>query len=118
MGFGRRKSGLRRVRECNAVAVIDTQTSNVADTIPIGQSPQALVYLPNAVPRGNGSHNLVPLGVVVQSAHLKLADSTTTKAQTTAAVNSQELVDLLEAAVTGLEPRSTYVFALATNPDG
>jgi len=49
---------------------------------------------------------------------LKLADSTTTKAQTTAAVNSQELVDLLEAAVTGLEPRSTYVFALATNPDG
>ncbi|MER3445598.1 MAG: hypothetical protein C4291_01615 [Candidatus Dadabacteria bacterium] len=106
------------LENANAVAVIDTRSNKVIATIPTGQSPQALIYLPNAVPSGEGSENLAPLSVVGQSVHLKLAAVGSTKAQTTVAVNNQGLVDLLEAAVTGLEPHTTYVLALASNPDG
>lgn len=38
--------------------------------------------------------------------------------ETTVAVNNQGLIDLLEAAVTGLQPRSSYLLALAGSADG
>ncbi len=37
---------------------------------------------------------------------------------TTVVVNNQGLVDLLQAAVTGLEPKKPYVLALSMNADG
>ena len=43
-------------------AVIDTVTNQVIANIPIGQTTQALVYVPGAVPNGPGADNLVPLG--------------------------------------------------------
>src|SRR5262249_45898906 len=46
----------------DAVAVIDTLTNKVLTTIPVGQQPQALVYVPEAVPTGDGTANLIPLG--------------------------------------------------------
>ncbi len=42
----------------------------------------------------------------------------TTKTQTSVTVNNQGLIDLLEAAVTGLEAKKPYVLALASNADG
>ncbi len=42
----------------------------------------------------------------------------TGKPQTSVAVNNQGLVDLLEAAVTGLEANKPYLLALANNADG
>ena len=39
---------------------------NVIDTIPIGQAPQGVAYVPNAVPQGDGTQNLQPLGVGAQ----------------------------------------------------
>jgi len=41
---------------------IDTLSNKVIADIPIGQTTQALVYVPNAVTAGNGTANLMPLG--------------------------------------------------------
>lgn len=45
----------------DAVQVIDTASDKVMATVPIGQAPQALVYVSNAVPSGPGTDNLKPL---------------------------------------------------------
>ena len=46
----------------HAVA-IDTLSNKMIANIPIGQTTQALVYVPGAVPNGDGTANLMPLGV-------------------------------------------------------
>jgi len=106
------------LENANAVTVIDTLTNTVVATIPSGQSPQGMVYLPEAVPVGAGTDNLVPIGLAGQAVHLSLGSKGASTPETTVAVNSQGLVDLLEAAVTGLTPKQPYFLALATNPDG
>ena len=67
---------------------------------------------------GEGTENLSPIGTSGEAVHLTLVSVGTGKAETTVAVNNQGLVDLLEAAVTGLEAKKPYVLALATNADG
>jgi YVTN family beta-propeller protein len=106
------------LENANAVMAIDTRTNQVIATIPIGQSPQALVYVPNAVAESSGTENLAPLGALGEEVHLRLGARGDEKAKTTVAVNNQGLVDLLQAAVTGLEPNTEYVLALSPNPDG
>src|SRR5215510_11395253 len=54
----------------DAMTAIDTLENKVVATIPIGQAPQAVVYVPNAVPAGDGTANLQPLGVAGQSARI------------------------------------------------
>jgi len=106
----------------DALAAIDTRTNTMIATIPIGQAPQALAYIPNAVPDGGGTQNLQPLGVAGQAAHLSLAPAqgtkTTGKLPTSVSLYDQGLTQVLEAAVTGLAPMQPYVLALATKPDG
>jgi YVTN family beta-propeller protein len=106
----------------DALAAIDTLTNTMIATIPIGQAPQALAYVPNAVPDGNGTQNLQPLGVAGQAAHLSLAPAkgtkTTGKVPTSVSLYDQGLTQVLEAAVTGLVPMQAYVLALAAKPDG
>jgi len=107
------------LENANAVMAIDTRTQQVIATIPVGQSPQALVYVPNAVEDENeGTKNLVPLGVLSEAVHLRLGTPGSQEAKTTVVVNNQGLIDLLQAAVTGLEPHTEYVLALAQNPNG
>lgn len=106
------------LENADAVAAIDTLTNKVIATIPSGQSPQGMVYIPDAVPSGAGTENLVPLGVAGQAVHLTLGAPASARVQTTVAVNNQGLIDLLEAAVTGLAPKSDFVLALAQKPDG
>jgi hypothetical protein len=77
-----------------------------------------MVYIPNAVPSGEGTENLSPIGTSGEAVHLTLVSAGTGKAETTVAVNNQGLVDLLEAAVTGLEPNKPYLLALVSNADG
>ena len=43
------------LENADALAAIDTLTNKVIATIPIGQAPQALAYVPNAVPEGDGT---------------------------------------------------------------
>ena len=101
-------------------AVIDTLANKVIATIPIGQAPQAVAYVPNAVPEGDGLQNLMPLGAAGEAAHLRLApggrgDKT---APTSVSLFDQGLTQILQAAVSGLEPKKSYVLALSDQPDG
>jgi YVTN family beta-propeller protein len=120
------------------VAAIDTLKNEVIATSPIGQAPQALVYVPDAVPAvsetensamtrmmvvpvGHGTNNLQPLGIAGQSAELWLAPpgaKKEEKAPTSVSLSDQGLVQVLEAAVTGLEPGKPYLLALASEPSG
>jgi YVTN family beta-propeller protein len=120
------------------VAAIDTLKNEVIATNPIGQAPQALVYVPDAVPavsgdtntamtrmmvvpESHGTSNLQPLGVAGQSTQLWLAPPGARKeekAPTSVSLSDQGLVQVLEAAVSGLEPGKPYLLALATEPSG
>jgi YVTN family beta-propeller protein len=98
--------------------VINTLTNQVVATLPGGQAAQALVYVPDAVPTGNGLSNLVPLAASGQSVHLYLgpnSDSPVSGAPTTVTLNYQGPIDLLEAAVTGLDPSASYTLGLVPN---
>ena len=78
-------------------AVIDTLTNKVITNIPIGQTTQALIYVPNAVPNGPGTRNLTPLGEAGNTARLHLEANGTglPHAQASVAVNSIGLLDLV-----------------------
>src|SRR5262245_60102890 len=116
---------------------IDTVTNKVIANIPIGQTTQALVYIPNAVPNGPGTENLMPLGAAGNTArlHLEAAGSALPDAQASVAVNSVGLLDLVQIAAKGLAPKASYqvylvdsnkspfgklqpLAVLKTNPDG
>jgi YVTN family beta-propeller protein len=104
------------------VAAVDTLKNEVIATSPIGQAPQALVYVPGAVPAASpGTSNLQPLGVAGQSTQLWLAPpgaNREKKAPTSVSLSDQGLVQVFEAAVSGLEPGKPYLLALATEPSG
>ena len=104
----------------DGVAAIDTLTNKVIATVHIGQAPQALTYVPGAVPSGPGTQNLQSLGVAGQVAHLALGVSSTegSSAPTSVSLFDQGLIQVLEAAVSGLQPKQPYVLALAEKPDG
>src|SRR5207344_1677112 len=106
------------------LAAIDTLANKMIATSPIGQAAQAVVYVPNAVPEGTGTQGLKPLGIAEQSTQLWLVPAGRQgvaggeKAPTSVSLSDQGLVQVLEAAVTGLEPGQAYVLALASEPSG
>jgi len=103
------------------LAAIDTLTNTVTATIPIGQGPQAIVYVSNAVPTGDGTQGLQPLGVAGQVALLSLAPSggpTGETGPTSVALFDQGLLQVLQVSAVGLEPQRPYVLALSLQPDG
>jgi YVTN family beta-propeller protein len=107
----------------DGMTAIDTLTNRVIATNPIGQAPQAIVYIPNAVPSGPGTDGLTPLGVAGQTTHFALVSRSTGNLAsktppTSLSLFDQGIVQILEAAVTGLEPKSAYVLALSRQPDG
>jgi len=116
---------------------IDTATNKVIANIPIGQTTQALVYVPSAVPNESGAENLMSLGTAANTAQLRLEAGGTAlpNAQASVAVNSLGLLDLVQIAAKGLSPQAQYQVYLAesnkspfgkleplavlkTNPDG
>jgi len=105
------------LENADELAVIDTATNTVIADVPIGQAPQALAYVPNAVPEGAGTSGLQPLGLAGQAVHLTL-DSASGSAVTSVSLFDQGLVQVLQASVTGLEPKSPYVLGFASNPEG
>jgi len=105
----------------HAVA-IDTLSNKVIANIPIGQTTQALVYVPGAVPNGDGTANLTPLGVAGQTLHIEMvpASGASSNGRATVAVNSLGVIDLLQIAVAGLQPGQEYELFLVdslTKPD-
>jgi YVTN family beta-propeller protein len=105
------------LENADAAAAIDTKENKVVATIPVGQAPQGVAYVPAAVPSGEGLDNLQPSGVAAQSTQLRLGPPGA-KPTTQVTLFNQGLVQVLQAAVTGLEPKKPYVLALATQPDG
>jgi YVTN family beta-propeller protein len=116
---------------------IDTLTNKIIANIPIGQTTQALVYVPGAVPNGAGTDNLLPLGESGNTVrlHMEAGGTTLPDAQASVAVNSLGILDLVQIAAEGLAPKSQYQVYLAesnhapfgklealavlkTNPDG
>ena len=109
------------LENADALAAIDTATNKVIANIPIGQAPQAIAYVPNAAPNPDDRENLQPLGVAGQVAHLALAPRQPTgdsKAPTSVSLFDQGLIQILQASVTGLQPKQKYVLALAEHEDG
>jgi YVTN family beta-propeller protein len=105
----------------DSLIAIDTRTNAVIATIPIGQAPQALAYVANAVPEGTGTEGLQPLGVAGQAAHFTMVSTARppgSQAPTSVTLFEQGLTQMLEASVTGLEAKHPYVLALAKRADG
>ena len=109
----------------DALVAISTLTNTVVAKIPIGQAPQAVVYVPNAVPAGDGTQGLQPLGVAGEAVHLALgrlengnAVGGVESAPTNVTLFNQGLVQVLQASVTGLQPKQSYTLGLSSAPDG
>ena len=51
------------LENADGLTAIDTLTNKVIATSAIGQAPQAIVYVPNAVPGGAGTQGLQPRGL-------------------------------------------------------
>jgi YVTN family beta-propeller protein len=103
------------------LVAIDALANAVIATIPIGQAPQALVYVSSAVPDGGGTQGLEPLGIAGQATHLFLAPAGANHAQrapTSVSLFDQGLQQVLQASVTGLNPEKPFVLALARRADG
>jgi YVTN family beta-propeller protein len=105
------------LENADQLTAIDTATNKVITNIPVGQAPQAIAYVPGAVMSGAGTDNLAPLGVAGQTVHLTLSADGAAPT-TSVSLFDQGLVQVMQAAVTGLMPKSPYVLALAAKPDG
>ncbi|MEO6910448.1 MAG: hypothetical protein ABI158_05950, partial [Edaphobacter sp.] len=81
----------------------------------VGQLPQALVYVPNAVTSGAGTANLKPLGIMSPALHLELAppDSSPSAAHASVSINSLGPIDQLQIAATDLTPGKKYKLVLS-----
>lgn len=109
------------LENADALAAIDTATNKVVGNVPIGQAPQAIAYVPNAAPDPDDRQNLQALGVAGQVAHLTLASKDGAKdgtVPTSVSLFDQGLIQILQASVTGLQPKQKYVLALAEHGDG
>jgi hypothetical protein len=88
------------------------------------ESAETGVRAEAGVPPSSETGGLLPLGIAGQTVQLWLAppgQGTTPggeKAPTSLTLFDQGLVQVLEAAVTGLEPKKPYVLALASEPSG
>ena len=115
----------------DGMAVIDVATKKEISRIPIGQAPQALDYVSNAVPEGPGSStHLTPLGESQRPVTLSLVPEANSHGGGLVVVRALGLIDTVDVNVFGLEPTTTYVVAveegalrtpiavLKTNPKG
>ena len=112
------------LENADQLIAIDTEKQAVVASVPIGQAAQAVVYVPGAVPDGDGRANLQPLGKAGEVAHLTLAapghahDGSPTSLKSSVSLFEQGLQQVVQAAVTGLSPKSPYFLALTAARDG
>jgi YVTN family beta-propeller protein len=110
------------LENADALTAIDTMTNKVIANIVIGQAPQAIAYVPNAMPEGAGTDNLQPLGVAGQAAHLVLSAVKGAKPgdtpPTSVSLFDQGLIQVFQASVTGLQPKKPYFVGLSNHADG
>jgi len=102
----------------DAVEVIDAVARRSLKRIPIGQAPQALVYVSNAVPQGGGMTNLKPLAEVTRPVTLTLLApaGSSSKARALISVRSLGIIDAIDVSLAGLEPETEYALIAAHSP--
>ncbi|QYY29090.1 MULTISPECIES: YncE family protein [Cupriavidus] len=112
------------LENADSLAAIDTETNKVVANVPVGQAPQAIVYVPDAVAEGSGTQGLQPIGLAGQTTQLRLLPVVNGKpvasdnAPTSVTLFDQGLLQVLQASATGLQPKQAYVLALASQADG
>lgn len=107
------------LENADAMAAIDTLTNKVVANVPVGQAPQAVAYVPDAVPEGDGTANLQPLGVAGRAAQIVLLPRAGGReTRTSVSLFDQGLLQVMQAAAAGLQPKRPYVLGLADRPDG
>jgi YVTN family beta-propeller protein len=113
----------------DAVDVIDTSKNEAIARIPVGQAPQALVFVPDAVPLGtDGRANLTPRPSGPETVNIALKAPQGADGTGYVVSRNLGLVDILEVNVSRLKPdtvygvflegRDTPVAVLKTNPRG
>jgi len=102
----------------DAVQAIDTRTNQIIATIPVGQLPQALVYVPDATASDRGTANLKQLGSATEAFHVELVPpgGAASSARASVSINSLGLIDNLQIAASGLEPGRAYKLVLVGGP--
>src|SRR3979411_1342358 len=60
------------LENADGMTAIDTKTNRLIATSPVGQAPQAITYIPNAVPEGDGTQGLQQLDIAGRVTHLEL----------------------------------------------
>ena len=93
------------------VQAIDTATNKIVATIPIGQLPQALVYVPNAA-RAGGAENLLPLSTLKESKVYMLRATDEKAGRASVTVISLGLIDQIQVAASGLAPGQEYTLSI------
>lgn len=108
------------LENADKVIAVDTLSNKVIGEAAVGQAPQALLYVPDAVPDGDGIENLQPLGVASLSVHLWLVEpgAPGDRRPTSVTLFDQGLTQILQAAVSGLQPMQPYTLALASRRNG
>lgn len=90
----------------DAVDVIDSATNKIVARVPVGQAPQALVYVSKAVPEGDGTSNLMaranraPINIALKPA--------AGEANGFIVSRNLGLVDALEVSLFKLKPQTVY----------
>jgi YVTN family beta-propeller protein len=110
----------------DSLTAIDTATNKVIADVSIGQAPQAIAYVPQAVPEGGATGALQELRLAGAAVHLALAqrkdrgpgDGGHESMPTSVTLFDQGLVQVLQVAATALQPKSEYVLALSPEPGG
>lgn len=101
----------------DAVDVIDTLTQQRDDRLPVGYAPQALVYVPNAVPTGEGLENLQPPDQMLLTLNAALTAPKGGNAFGSITIRSLGLVDGLDVLVRGLAPNQEYgLYLIGSSP--
>jgi YVTN family beta-propeller protein len=104
------------LQKSDAVDVIDTATDTVIMTLRVGQDPMALVYVANAVPRGDGRRGLSRqgLGRRIETEAVQVRGAIGTAKVT---IRSIDAIDELDFAARGLPPGQTFT-AYGVRSDG
>jgi YVTN family beta-propeller protein len=92
----------------DSVAVLDVATQQVRARIPIGQAPQALVYVANAVPTGTGADNLTRQNVERRVVQRALAVPGAPNAKGKAVIRSLGPLDAVEIMLRALPSGGMY----------
>jgi YVTN family beta-propeller protein len=90
----------------DAVEAIDTASNKVVIRVPVGEAPQALVYISNAVPNGSGLTNLVPCG---NSEPINIAlNAVAGDAKGFVVARNLGVVDAIKVSLFKLKPQTVY----------